>query len=72
MLILINIPDINIVNCFSLDYMHLICFGVMRKLINLWFKGPLKVRIRGSETKILSLKLTSLESYIPSDFQRKP
>lgn len=72
MSILINIPDINIVNCFSLDYMHLICLGVMRKLINLWLKGPLKVRIRGSETKILSLRLTSLKSYIPSDFQRKP
>jgi len=72
MSILINIPDINIINCFSVDYMHLICLGIVKKLIKLWLKGPLNVRIQSSKNKILSSLLLSLKSSITNDFQRKP
>lgn len=70
--ILINIPNINIINCFSLDYMHLICLSIVKKLIKLWLKGPLNVRIQSSKSKILSSLLLSLKSSITNDFQRKP
>lgn len=70
--ILINIPNINIINCFSFDYMHLICLGIVKKLIKLWLKGPLNVRIQSSKSKILSSLLLSLKSSITNDFQRKP
>jgi len=70
--ILTNIPEINIINVFSLDYMHLICLGVTKKLINLWLKGPLKNRLNSAKCKLLSNNLITLKHCIPIDFQRKP
>jgi len=49
--------------------MHLICLGIVKKLINLWLKGPLNVRIRSSKSKILSSLLLTLKSSITNDFQ---
>jgi len=72
MSILLQIPGIYIINCFSLDYMHLACLGIMRKLINLWLKGPLKVRINSSKSKLLSSTLILLKPNVTMDFQRKP
>lgn len=72
MSILLRIPNLDIIQCFSLDYMHLSCLGIMRKMINLWLKGPLKVRINSSKSKLLSSLLSSLTPNITADFQRKP
>lgn len=36
----LNELGVGLVSGFVLDYMHLVCLGVMRKLIYLWFKGP--------------------------------
>lgn len=67
------IPDINITNLFSLDYMHLVCLGVMKKLINLWMNnGPLSVRLSSKKIKQLSLNLEKMRSSITNDFARKP
>ncbi|CAI6351217.1 unnamed protein product [Macrosiphum euphorbiae] len=67
------LPNIDIVANFSLDYMHLTCLGVMKKLIHLWIdKGPLNVRLPSSVTKTLSISLSSLAQYIPCEFSRKP
>ncbi|KAF0710825.1 Uncharacterized protein FWK35_00033241, partial [Aphis craccivora] len=64
---------INIISSFGLDYMHLTCLGVMRKLIHLWVdKGPLNVRLPSSVSKKLSLSLLSLRDYVPCEFSRKP
>lgn len=43
--VLTEIPGIDIIKSFSLDYMHLVCLGVTRKLVNLWLKGLLANRI---------------------------
>jgi len=43
-----------------------------KKLINLWFDGPLNVRIRSSVEKEISFKINEIRSYIPIEFQRKP
>ena len=52
--------------------MHLVCLGVMKKLLLLWVRGPLKCRL-GSQPKLrLSGALLSLGSYIPKEFARKP
>ncbi|ODM93164.1 hypothetical protein Ocin01_13518, partial [Orchesella cincta] len=55
-----------------LDYMHLICLGVMRKLLHLWLSGPLKTRLSGREVKIISLELVSLRNKVPDEFCRRP
>ena len=52
-----------------LDYKHLVCLGVMKKLLLLWVRGPLKCRI-GPQAKLrLSGALLSLGSYIPKNWQ---
>lgn len=67
------IPDINITSLFSFDYMHLVCLGVMKKLINLWMNnGPLSVRLSSRKVKQLSLNLEKMRSSITNDFARKP
>jgi len=71
--ILSDLPNIDIVDTFALDYMHLVCLGIMKKLIHLWLdRGPLNVRIQSSVSKKISEQLISLKSSIPCEFARKP
>ncbi|CAI6371446.1 unnamed protein product [Macrosiphum euphorbiae] len=42
--IIATLPNFDVVYGFSMDYLHLVCLGTVRKLINLWIKGPMKVR----------------------------
>lgn len=58
---------------FALDYMHLTCLGVIKKLINLWiYKGPLNVRLPSFVITQLSTSLSSLSPFITCEFSRKP
>jgi hypothetical protein len=70
--ILLELPRFNIVDGFSLDYMHLTCLGVMRKLVLLWLNGPLLVRLPNSKVKQISSNLRSIKNHIPIEFSRKP
>lgn len=45
---LLNIPGFGPVTNIPIDYMHLICLGVVKKIINFRFHGPLNVRLRSS------------------------
>lgn len=40
-----KIPDLDFVKDFVLDYMHLVCLGVTRKLLNLWINGNIKCHL---------------------------
>jgi len=67
------ITNINIVKIFSMDYMHLICLGVMKKLINLWLsKRPVNSRIPSWKCKALTKSLLQVKTCITRDFCRKP
>jgi len=56
-----------------LDYLHLICLGVIKKLIHLWFCDSLKVRLQFRKIKIISnLLKNNIYPYVPLEFQRKP
>lgn len=69
---LVELPNFDIVKAFPLDYMHLICLGVMKKMLVLWFsKGPLTVRVRAKKVVELSEMLLSLNSSLSTDFVRK-
>ena len=65
---------IGLVSEFVLDYMHLICLGVVRRLIWLWVSGPLKsgCRLSSHQTAELSIALVGLRSYMPREFARRP
>lgn len=70
-------PPVDLVRTFVLDYMHLCCGGVMKKLTEFWISGKVETRLQrrnmlGSRQKHeLSNLLVQLRKYIPSEFQRK-
>jgi len=69
---LTELPGIDLIQSFPLDYMHLVNLGIVKKLIQLWlFKGPLNVRLPGRSINALSTALLAIQSCIPSDFVRK-
>lgn len=60
---------------FVLDYMHLVCLGVVKKIISFWKNTPLKVsksRLSPSNLKAISDRLTNLHGKFPSCFARQP
>ncbi|KAJ8018071.1 hypothetical protein HOLleu_44145 [Holothuria leucospilota] len=57
---------------FALDYTHLICLGVVRRLLLLWMKGPLQCRQSSNCLKLVSERLVSFRAYLPLEFSRKP
>lgn len=70
---IVLIPNINGTDLFSLDYMHLACLGIMKKLINLWMtNGPPNVRLSSLKVKKLSSSLNKIHNCITNDFVRKP
>lgn len=64
--------NVGLVSQFPLDYMHLVCLGVVRQLINLWLKGPLTFRVPSNVVDRISDKLVNMRAYIPDEFARKP
>lgn len=70
--ILSNIPYFGPVTSVPLDYMHLICLGVTKKIIAMWMKGPLDVRLPSTKIKEVSAFLEELKMSVPKEFVRKP
>lgn len=67
------IPNIDIVSLFSMDYMHLVCLGVMRKLLNIWLnKGSTDIRLPSWKIKKITTSLLQLKKCVTNDFARKP
>ena len=63
---------IGMVTQFPHDYMHLVCLGVVRKLLYIWLKGPLHVRLGARDSTRLSVRLVGASKYIPKEFACKP
>ena len=63
--------NVGMVSQFVLDFMHLVCLGLMRKLIWLWMKGPLPTRIGNRSIVVISDRLTRLGKNLPKEFGRK-
>jgi hypothetical protein len=64
--------NIGLVSGFVLDYMHLACLGIVRRILFTWMKGPLKVRLSARNVNIISQKLVAMRGYTPVEFNRKP
>lgn len=67
-----EIDNFGLVSCVPLDYMHLVCLGVMRKLISLWLKHVFSRRIATAFCKQVSRLLKKIKSTVPSEFNRRP
>lgn len=64
--------NVGLISMFPLDYMHLVCLGVVRKLILAWYKGPLPIRLSSSAKRKLNEHLLECSKSSPTEFQRKP
>lgn len=68
-----KVPQFGMVSGFPLEYMHLLCLGVTKKLIvNLWLFGKAPNRLAPNIVETMSNFYVTLEKSIPSEFSRKP
>ncbi len=65
--------SLDLVSGFPLDYMHLVCLGVMRWLFHLWLRlGPLTCRLSGFQATVLTEMLVGAKKNVLMLFARKP
>lgn len=55
-----------------LDYMHVLCLGVMRRIVLLWSSGPTSCRMSHALLKAVSDRLITYRPFMPRQFARKP
>jgi len=67
-----QIPQLDFIENIPLDYMHLLCLGIMRKCLYLWTTGDLKIRLQHQKCQTLSNNLKTIKHFIPDEFCRKP
>nr|CAH7730480.1 unnamed protein product [Callosobruchus chinensis] len=70
--ILEAVPELNMIKNFPLDYMHLVCLGVIKKLLLLWCCGKPLTKISFHKISSISDLLRELASNVTSEFNRKP
>lgn len=71
--ILETIPGFGMVSQVPFEYMHLVCLGVMRKLLNLWMRSKdHAIRLQSRKIEEVSKRLISLKQVTCSEFARKP
>lgn len=63
---------IDMVKSFVTDYMHLVCLGVMRRLLMLWLRVKNKNKLGTENRARLSRLLVGLKKHTPREFARKP
>lgn len=63
-------PPIDMITHFLLDFMHLVCLGIMKKLLEYWLYGTSIMKISQNAKNQLSNLLIRLQSQIPTEFQR--
>ncbi|OXA40777.1 hypothetical protein Fcan01_24539 [Folsomia candida] len=70
---IIELLPINLVEDIPVDFMHLVCLGITRKLLFLWTKGKkCPWALRPHEVDQLSINLCNIRTSIPKEFARKP
>ena len=57
---------------FPLDYMHLVCLGVVRRGLVYLKRGPRLCKLSNQQLKLLSAELLSFTGRFPSEFARQP
>ena len=63
------------INGFNLDYMHMVCLGVVRRMLY-YFKGHFRSvfngRLSQSSLNEITSRLLSFKGKLPSEFARQP
>ena len=69
---LLKISNLNCVSNFPLDYMHLVCLGIVKRMITFLKQGPRVCRLSNAMLQEVSNILNSLNGKMPSNFSRQP
>ena len=64
--------DIGHVSQFPLEYMHLVCLGVTRRLLLHWLRGKRNIKISMQIAGIISNEMQNMAKHVTSEFVRKP
>jgi len=70
----LSMLPIGMVSQVPFEYMHLVCLGVMKKLLSAWICGKYSQlsKLSARSISIISSRLEILTTYCPSDFARRP
>lgn len=70
----LSMLPIKMVSQVPFEYMHLVCLGVMKKLLSAWVHGKYSrlSKLSGRSISVISERLNTLREYCPSDFARRP
>lgn len=61
------------IKAFPLDYMHLACLGIMKKLyLGLWYFGHSDKKLKPHYCLTINQRIEHLSKWTPCEFQRKP
>jgi len=63
---------IGMISQIPLDYMHLVCLGVTKRLLQIWQRGNKNFRLSKECVNLVSHHLMMIKPYIPLEFARKP
>ncbi|XP_029162883.1 uncharacterized protein LOC114934364 [Nylanderia fulva] len=63
---------IGMISQIPLDYMHLVCLGVTKRLLQIWQRGNKHFRLSKECVNLISQHLMVIQPYIPVEFARKP
>jgi hypothetical protein len=63
---------ISCIHRFPLDYMHLVCLGVTKRLLHYLKSGPKECKLSSIHIAQISEKLVSLHGSMPSEFAQQP
>jgi len=64
--------SINCIQTFPLEYMHLVCLGVVRRMLYFWKCGPRHCRLSCGQISAISDHLLSFTGKLPSEFVCQP
>lgn len=64
---------IDMVADFPLDYLHLVCLGVVKKLLGIWINGsgPFNTKLSALHLNLISERMKRVSDVTPSEFSRK-
>lgn len=63
--------QIDMVDGFPLDYLHVVCLGVVKKMFRMWISGDTSSLMPSNIINLISTRLNSISETQPSCFQRK-
>lgn len=64
--------NMGLVSNVPLDYMHLVCLGVVKRMLSFWIKGKKILRMTDTNMELANSELMDIKKYIPTEFARLP